>query len=116
MIKQDALKAVEGGGELKLINMVTNIPADQIPGDPLDIIEIKINGEKLSKEEMEKIEVRFDDQKIMMSNLQEAGTIPVNTEVKFFLPGNKFKAGDELTIEIDVPMVSVHMEFTRTVQ
>lgn len=115
MIPQDAMKKVEGGGLLKMINMVATIPADQIPGSPLDIIEVKINGEELSKDDMEKIEVRMDDKKIMLSDIKEVGTIPVNTEVEFFFPTDKFTVGEEVTVEVDIPIVSVHLEVTRTV-
>ncbi|MHA1682734.1 MAG: hypothetical protein ACTSUE_17475 [Promethearchaeota archaeon] len=115
MVLQDAMKKVEGGGQLSLLNLVATIPADQIPGSPLDIMEIKINGEVLSKDEMKKIEITLDDKKIMFEDLRDAGTIPVNTKIIFFLPGDKFVVGEDVTVEVDIPIVSVHIEVTRTV-
>ncbi|MHA1697316.1 MAG: hypothetical protein ACTSWN_00585 [Promethearchaeota archaeon] len=116
MIKQDALKKVEGGVEFTMINLVATIPVDQIPGSPLDILEIKINGEQLSREEMEKIVVEFNEQKVKLPNIMDVGVIPVNSVIKFFLPVEKYNAGDEIKVEIDVPIVNVHVEFTRTIQ
>ncbi|MFX0099117.1 MAG: hypothetical protein ACFFCS_06005 [Candidatus Hodarchaeota archaeon] len=115
MIPQDAMKKVEGGGTLTMINMVATIPADQIPGSPLDIIEVKINGEEISKEDMAKVEVRIEGNTTMLPDIKELGTIPVNTTVTFFLPTDKFNVGEEVTVEVDVPIVSVHLEVTRTV-
>ena len=116
MVPQDAAKAVEGGIQLTILNLITTIPADQIPGDPLDIIEIKLNGEQLTKEEMEKITVTLDDKTIKFGNLQDAGSVPVNTKMIFFLPTDKLKAGDAVKAEIDIQMVNVHIEVERTIQ
>lgn len=115
MVPEDAMKKVPGGGELTLINMVANVPVDQIPGDPADIIGIKLNDKELTKDEISKIEVYVDDKKYMFNDLKDAGSIAVNTKLKFFMPGAEFNVGDELTITIDVAMVDVHIDITRTV-
>lgn len=114
MIPKDAMKLVEGGIELTIINLVASIPADQIPGSPLDVLEIKINGDLLPKDAMEKIEIKMDDEKFMLPDLRDAGTIPVNTTVIFFLPTTDYNVGDEITLEVNVPIVSVNIEVTRT--
>ncbi|MHA1793244.1 MAG: hypothetical protein ACTSVI_11405 [Promethearchaeota archaeon] len=115
MVPQDAIKKVDGGLELSVINMIATIPVDQIPGDPIDLIEIKFNGEALSSDVMKKIELRFDDETYLLPNLVDAGTIPVNKTVVFYFPIEDYKVGDEITIEINIPIVSASVEFTRSV-
>ena len=44
MIPQDGLKSVSGGIDITMHNLIATIPADQIPGDPLDLINVKVNG------------------------------------------------------------------------
>jgi hypothetical protein len=117
MIPADSMKKVEGGVEMTVLNLITTIPADQIPGDPIDIIDIKVNGKELSAEEKKNIKITLDgDKEIQFSNLRDAGSVPVNTKMVFFLPSDDINAGDEVTVEINVEMVAVNIEVTRTVQ
>ena len=115
MIPQDALKKVEGGVELKMINMVTTIPVGEAPGDPVDLLEIKVNGELLTREQMLSIKVQWEDNNYTMENIRDAGTIPVNVELKFFLPYEAVEVGQNAKIEIAVPQFSVAFDFERTV-
>ena len=114
MIPQDALRKVEGGVELKMINMVTTIPIGEAPGDPVDLLEIKVNGEPLTREQMLSITVQWEDNNYTMENIRDAGTIPVNVELKFFLPYENVEVGQEVKIEIAVPQFSVAFDFERT--
>ena len=116
MIAQDGLKAVEGGVDIAMHNIIATIPADQIPGDPLDLIKIKLNGSELSKEEKSQILVKFEDKSFKLGQIRDAGTIPVNTMITFHFPTTTVKAGEEVTVDIDIPEVNVSMSFTRTVQ
>jgi hypothetical protein len=115
MIPLDALKKVEGGVELKMINMVTTIPIGEAPGDPVDLLEIKVNDVQLTREQMLGITIEWEDNKYTMENLRDAGTIPVNVELKFTVPYPDVEVGQNAKIEISVPQFSVAFDFERIV-
>ena len=115
LIPQDAVKAVEGGVEISVVNVISPIPADQIPGDHADIIDIKINGKDMSKEDKNKVTIDIDGKKIMFPNFVEAGTVPVGSKILFFFPTTEYKKGDEITVVLSVSIVNVNIEFTRTI-
>ena len=116
MVPEDALKKVKGGVELKLINMVTTIPVGQAPGDIVDLLEIKVNGQALSRDLMNKIEVSWEGNKYTLANIRDAGVVPVNVEAKFFVPVTDVKVGENVKIEINVPQFSVNIEFERVLK
>ncbi len=119
MVPQDAIKKVDGGGSLRIINMIMPLSADIAPsGNPLDYIIVKVQGEELSKEEMEAIEIKVNENTYTFKNLAEADTIAVGQEVTFVLKSNKFdslKVGDDCKIEILVPEASVNLAIERPV-
>ncbi len=114
LFPEDAFKEVAGGVELLLKNILTTIPVDQIPGNPLDLIDIKINGVALTTDEKAKISIDFEGNKFMLGNIQTAGPIPVGAELKFFFPSS-MKKGDAAKLEITVDLVNVHIEVERTI-
>lgn len=116
MIPEDAIKAVPGGIDITVSNMIATIPADQIPGDPLDLIHVKVNGTDLSKEAKAQISLTFDEKTYKLGAIRDAGTIPVNTIIVFHFPSTQYKVGDSVDIEISVPEVNTSLAFTRTVQ
>lgn len=115
MIPEDGLKKVEGGVQLTMVNMITTIPVGEAPGEIADLLEIKVNDEPLTREQITGIEVSWEDNKYTMENIRDAGTIPVNVELKFFVPYPDVEVGQEVKIEIAVPQFSVAFDFVRTV-
>ncbi|GAB4326586.1 MAG: hypothetical protein Kow0069_33180 [Promethearchaeota archaeon] len=117
MVKEDAIKKVEGGGSLTLINMIMPLSADLAPsGNPLDYVQVKINDEMLNKEEMEAIEIHHKGGVYTFATLRDADVIAVGDEVTFVLKSDKWDAlnvGDEVTIEIMVPEANVNLKVTR---
>lgn len=115
LVPQDAVKLVEGGVEIDVVNVISPIPADQIPGDPADIIDVKINGTALTKEEKSKVSITIDGNKIMFPDFTQAGTVPVGAKLVFFFPTSNYKKGEEVTVALSVSIVNVNIEFTRTI-
>jgi hypothetical protein len=116
LIPKDAVKKVEGGVEVTAINVITPIPSSQIPGDPLDIVDIKINGVEMTKPEKESVKMRINDTDLTLAKLREFGDIPVGAKMVFTFPTTKFKVGDEVTIDLAIPLVNVAINFTRTIE
>ncbi|MHA1732746.1 MAG: hypothetical protein ACTSU5_12445 [Promethearchaeota archaeon] len=115
LVPPDAMKKVEGGVELTLINVIQPIPADQIPGDPLDFLEVKVNGETLTRDELEQIKVMWEDNEYMLGSIADAGTIPIGATIKFFFPTDKVAKGDEATVEVIIAELGMNLKIERTV-
>ncbi len=115
MVAQDGLKKVEGGVQLTLVNVIMPIPLDQVPGEVLDFLTLKVNGKELTKDEMAKVQIDWEEKKYTFMNLKDALTIPVGAQVKFFLPTTDVQVGQEMKLEILIPAVNVNIEFSRTV-
>ena len=115
MVAQDGLKKVEGGVQLTLVNVIMPIPLDQVPGEVLDFLTLKVNGKELTKDEMSKVQIDWEEKKYTFMNLKDALTIPVGAQVKFFLPTTDVQVGQAMKLEILIPAVNVNIEFERTV-
>ncbi len=115
MVAQDGLKKVEGGVQLLLVNVIMPIPLDQVPGEVLDFLTLKVNGKELSKDEMSKVQINWEDKEYTFMNIKDALTIPVGAQVKFFLPTTEVTVGQNVKIEILIPAVNVNIEFERVV-
>jgi hypothetical protein len=115
MIPEDALKKVGNNVELKMINLITTIPISQAPGDVVDLLEVKVNGTALSRDDKQKIGIKWGDKQFTLANIRDAGDIPVNAELVFSVPYAGVKVGDEAKVEISVPQFSVTIDFARVV-
>lgn len=119
MVAPDAIKKTEDGGSLTIVNMIMPLSADLAPtGKPLDFINVKINGQELTRAEMEAIEIHLDENTYTFDTLHEADTIAVGQTVTFQLHSDKFaglNVGDECTIEILVPEAGVNLKVARAV-
>ncbi len=115
MIPEDALKKVGNNVELKMINLITTIPISQAPGDIVDLLEVKVNGTDLTRDEKLKMGIKWGDKNFTLANIRDAGDIPVNAELVFSVPYANAVVGQEAKIEISVPQFSVTIEFTRVV-
>lgn len=115
MIPENALKKVGDNVELKMINLITTIPISQAPGDVVDLLEVKVNGNPLSRAEKEKIGIKWGDKSFTLANIRDAGDIPVNAELVFSVPYASVRVGEEAKVEISVPQFSVTIDFTRVV-
>ncbi|MBN2153942.1 MAG: hypothetical protein JW839_20970 [Candidatus Lokiarchaeota archaeon] len=116
MIPEDALKKVGDGVELKMINLITTIPISQAPGDIVDLLEVKVNGKELSRDEKLKIGIKWGDKQYTLDNIRDAGDVPVNAELVFSLPSAGVNVGEEAKVEISVPQFNVTIEFSRVVK
>lgn len=121
MIPENAMKAVEGGVEVTIINVISPINIDDIPEniDPLEYLEVKIDGEIQPRDQLQRLVVTLGGRKYTWSNVLDARgeTVPVGGELKIFFPTDKVKAGEEhevdVTIKTDNP---INIKVTRTVQ
>lgn len=115
MIPEDALKKVGKTVELKMINLITTIPISQAPGDIVDLLEVKVNGTPLARDDKLKIGIKWGDKSFTLANIRDAGDIPVNAELVFSVPYPAAVVGQEAKVEISVPQFSVTIDFTRVV-
>ncbi len=115
MVAQDGLKKVEGGVQLTLVNVIMPLPLDQVPGEVLDFLTLKVNGRELTKDEMAKVQIDWEGKNFTFMNIKDALTIPVGAQIKFFLPTTEVDVGQNVKIEILVPAVNVNIEFERVV-
>ncbi|GAB4319906.1 MAG: hypothetical protein Kow0069_23590 [Promethearchaeota archaeon] len=121
MVPADAVKAVEGGVEITFVNVISPLTVDEIPGDPLDYLEVKLDGDPIPREQLAKIEIRVPDQdlNLTMANMQDAvgKTLPVGGKLVIFFPTDQIKAGEthevEVTIKSDNP---INVKIERVVQ
>jgi len=115
MIPEDALKKVGENVELHMINLVTTIPVSQAPGDIVDLLEVKVNGEALSRDAKKKIGIKWGDKSYTLDNIRDAGDVPVNADLVFSVPYPGAVVGQEAKVEISVPQFNVTIEFSRVV-
>ncbi|MBN2153446.1 MAG: hypothetical protein JW839_18470 [Candidatus Lokiarchaeota archaeon] len=101
MFPEDSFKAVEGGLEVTMVNVISPLSVDEVPDDVENYLEATVNGTKLTDEEKKKIKIITSQKTYMLSNAKEfAGVvIPVGDKLKVFLPG-KFEVGSEPEISI----------------
>jgi hypothetical protein len=115
LVPEDGIKKTDDGISISVVNVVSAIPADQIPGNPIEFIDIKVNGTALTNEEKENVSIKIDDQTLTLPNLRDAGTIPIGATVEFSFPTDAYQVGEEITIDFEVPIVNVVVNFTRTI-
>ncbi len=103
MFPEDAFKAVEGGLEVTLVNVISPLSVDEVPDDVENYIEATVNGVKISDADKMKIKIITSQKTFSLTNAKEfAGVvIPVGDKLKVFLPG-KFSKGDEPEISITI--------------
>lgn len=121
MIPQDAMKAAEGGVEITLTNVISPLSVDEIPAgiDPLEYLEVKMDGEEISAEELKGLKLTFEDTTIGIDNIEDAlgKTIPVGGQLKIFFPTDKISAGEEHEVEVTIKTDNpINIKVSRTVQ
>lgn len=122
MIPADAVKAVPGGIEIHVVNVISPMSIDEIPDDYLsmiDHIEVTVDGKGISDEQKKLITIGYDGVKYGANNLKEAigKTIPVGATLILFAPITGVKKGEEHEIRILVKLDNpIDIVFTRTVQ
>jgi hypothetical protein len=115
MFAEDAIKRVEGGFTMTLKNLFMNIPVGQAPENPVDLLEVSINGTPLTREQKEQVKVSWEDKEFMLPNIMDAGEVPLNVDIVFFMPAEEYNVGDEVTIKAEVPQFGFGFEITRTI-
>lgn len=120
LVPEDGLKLVGDNIVLNVVNVITPIPFSQIPGEILDILEVKLDDEVMisnTKRELAKeMSIKWKEQTYKIEKIKEVGdgTLPVGDTFQIIMPNKKnWKKGDkhsmELTIKIDSP-VSIKIE------
>ncbi|MHA1733766.1 MAG: hypothetical protein ACTSU5_17605 [Promethearchaeota archaeon] len=123
MVPMDAVKAEEGGVVITFINVISPLTIDDIPEDinPLDYLEVKVDGEDIPKEDLAKLKIEAPDEGISltMDNFKDAlgKTLPVGGKLFIHFPTDKLKAGETHDVEINIKTDNpISIKLTRTVQ
>jgi hypothetical protein len=103
MFPEDAFKAVAGGLEITMVNVISPLSVDEVPDDVENYLEATVNGVKVSDADKKKIKIITSKKTFTMANAKEfAGfVIPVGEKLKVFVPG-KFNKGDEPEVGITI--------------
>jgi len=104
---------------LTIINVITPLSASIAPtGQILDYLQVKVQGEQLSREELAAVEFETNGQKFTMGNFGEAGIIAVGQTVTFNFKSPKvanMKTGDVAKVEISIPEVNVNINIEQAI-
>ncbi len=103
MFPEDAFKAVAGGLEVTMVNVISPLSVDEVPDDVTNYIEATVNGVNISDADKKKIKIITSNKTFSMTNAKEfAGVvIAVGEKLKVFIPG-KFAKGDEPEVGITI--------------
>jgi hypothetical protein len=121
MVPADAVKAVPGGFELHVLNVISPLSIDEIPDDYmkyLDHLDVQIDGKPIPDAEKAQITIEVDGVKYGQANLKDAigKTIPVGGKLIIFVPNTWMKAGEEHEIKILVKLDNpIDVSIVRTV-
>jgi hypothetical protein len=122
LVPEDGLKIVGETVVLNVVNVITPIPFSQIPGEILDILEIKLDDEVVisstKRDLAKKMTIKWNNQTYSIERIKDVGdgTLPVGDKFEISMPNaKKWKKGEkhslELTIKIDSP-ISIKIERT----
>lgn len=119
MIPKDAIKKVGDHMTLTIINVITPLSASIAPtGQILDYLQVKVQGDQLTKEQLAAVEFETNGQKFTMGKFADAGIIAVGQTVTFHFKSSKtdaLKSGDMAHVEILVPEVNVNINIEQAV-
>jgi hypothetical protein len=109
MLPKDCVKAVDGGAEINLVNVISPISIDELPENVIDYLEVKIDGVAISDDQKKGIKLSFGGKTFEMASIGDlvGETIPVGEKAVLYCPCD-VKAGEEreidVTIKTDNPM------------
>jgi hypothetical protein len=103
MFPDNAFKAVTGGLEITMVNVISPLSVDTVPDDVENYLEATVDGKAVAKEEKKKIKITTGGKSFTLANAKEfAGVvIPVGEKITVFVPG-KFVKGAEPEISITI--------------
>ncbi len=104
LIPEDAVKKTADGISISIVNIVSAIPAGQIPGDPVEFINIKVNGIEITPEEKQNVGLLVEDAQYTLPTLRDAGDIPIGAKCTFTFPSDQYQVGDEITVDFRGPI------------
>ncbi|MHA1871100.1 MAG: hypothetical protein ACTSXF_09130 [Promethearchaeota archaeon] len=119
MLPKDCVKKTDDGVVITFLNVISPITIEEIPDNPLDYIEFKIDGKELGKDLIGKVEISYEDKKVTINNIKDfiGETLPVGGKLNIFLPFKDLNSGEEhefdILIKTDNPF---HVTVKRTVQ
>jgi hypothetical protein len=117
MLPADCCKAVAGGVEITMVNVISPISIDEVPDNVLDYVDVKVDGKALDTATKSKVAIEFEGQKYTLGNAKAVAgkTIPVGGTLKVFAPVSGLKKGEthkvEVIIKLDNP---IQIEVERT--
>lgn len=125
LIPMDGVKldAATNTLSIKLVNVLSPLPLADIPGDFLDLLDVKIDGKEIVNrshpELYPELKLKWKDQVVPMKDIKSlaGGTLPVGDELMIMLPNKMgFKVGEKhtvlFTLKLDSP---IQVEFERTI-
>ncbi|MBD3186580.1 hypothetical protein GF325_07125 [Candidatus Bathyarchaeota archaeon] len=120
MFPKDAVKKINGGLEITMINVISPLSVDEVPDDVENYIEASIDGKPVDKEALkENLKITVDEDKsFTYKNAKEfAGyVIPVGGKIKIFVPVEDIEPGKEHEFEIIIKTDNpFQLSFTRKV-
>ncbi|GAB4311156.1 MAG: hypothetical protein Kow0069_11450 [Promethearchaeota archaeon] len=122
MIPADAMRAVEDGVEITVVNVLGPLAIDEIPDDYmsyLDKLQVKVDGTPLTEEQKAGIKIKHEGEVFDRDNLKEAvgRTVPVGGKLVLFAPVTGLAVGEEHEVEIRVELDSpFEVKFARVLQ
>jgi hypothetical protein len=104
MFPKDAVKAVKGGLEVKMINVISPLSIDEgIPESGVEnLVNFIVDGKDLDPELKKQISFTIEDQTFTVAKAKEfeGVVIPVGGHVRAFLPATGYNAGEEHEFEL----------------
>ncbi|MHA1679603.1 MAG: hypothetical protein ACTSUE_01255 [Promethearchaeota archaeon] len=117
MLPEDAFKMVDGRLEIKFINIVSPIQILEIPENLIDMINVKIDGEDLSKDVLEKTEIIFEENVYTITNAGDAigKTLSVGQSLTIRLFTSNISPGEQHEFAISVTDTDLDFSVVRKV-
>jgi hypothetical protein len=123
LIPADAVKLEKNVLKVKVVNILMPLPLSEIPGNFLDILEVKLDGEivlnRTKPELFSKASIIHNDQTYPLKDIKNinGGVMPVGDIFYIVFPNfRNFKVGDTHKIEFNINIASgVSIEFERTI-
>ena len=109
MLPKDCVKAIEGGIEISLLNVISPITIEEIPDNAVEYLDVIIDGNAVGTDVKEKLEIDVEGETVTLANLKNfvGRTLPVGGKMIVKIPLSGLNSGEEhefnITIKTDNP-------------
>ena len=117
MFPKKCVVVVDGGVNVEMINVISPMALDEIPGDAINYLDVLIDGVKLSDDDKNKVSLTLDEKTYTFANMKEfeGTTIPVGGILKIFVPC-AVASGEEHEFDVKIATDSpFEVKFKRTI-